>query len=47
MSDHKPPTVIIDADAFGGMKNTDFFLRIHRHLPDEYCGDKRLPVWGL
>lgn len=31
----KPPTVIIRGDLG---KEVDFFLRLHRHLPDEICG---------
>ena len=43
MSDHEPPTIIIDDNAFGMMRNVDFFLRIHRHLPDVYCGESGYP----
>ena len=38
---HNPPTVIIKD--FPG-KNVDFFLRLHRHLPDGFCGT--LPIGG-
>lgn len=26
-------------DPFAAMRDVDFFLRLHRHLPDDYCGD--------
>ena len=26
--------------AFDMQRDVDFFLRIHRHLPDQFCGDK-------
>ena len=35
-----PKPTIINAPLPG--KNVDFFLRIHRHLPDAYCGESPL-----
>lgn len=32
----KPPTVIIRD--FKAMREVDFFLRLHGHLPDDKCG---------
>jgi hypothetical protein len=37
--ENKPkPTIIKFPRGFPG-ENVDFFLRIHRHLPDKTCGD--------
>ena len=29
---------IIHRDAFKAQREVDFFLRLHRHLPDGFCG---------
>ena len=29
---------IIHKDAFKAQRDVDFFLRLHRHLPDRFCG---------
>lgn len=31
-------------DPFGAMRDVDFFLRLHRHLPDDLCGG--IPISG-
>lgn len=34
----KKPAIIHESN-FNGFKDVDFFLRLHRHLPDEVCND--------
>lgn len=36
MSKNKKPPVVIIRGSLG--REVDFFLRLHRHLPDEICG---------
>ncbi|HCC05014.1 TPA: hypothetical protein DEP58_01750 [Patescibacteria group bacterium] len=31
--------IIIKQDAFSAQREVSFFLRLHRHLPDHFCGD--------
>lgn len=38
MDGQRPKTVVLDDDAFSNMRNVSFFERIHRHLPDDFCG---------
>lgn len=28
----------METDPFKAQRDVDFFLRLHRHLPDEHCG---------
>ena len=33
---------IIQSDAFAPQRQVSFFLRLHRHLPDKFCGENPL-----
>ena len=35
-------TTRIQGDAFAPQREVSFFLRLHRHLPDYFCGDSPL-----
>ena len=34
----KPKTIHITSEMGNAWKEVDFFLRLHRHLPDDICG---------
>lgn len=37
----REPT-IIQKDAFAPQREVSFFLRLHRHLPDRFCGESAI-----